>query len=63
MDKPLISIIVCTYNRGHLLKQTMESIFSGHKFMPKDEYVLATLIYKAKDGKRKRYQVKLTSRC
>jgi hypothetical protein len=33
------------------------------KFLPKDGYVLATLVYTATDGKRKRYQVKLTSRC
>ncbi len=28
MNKPLISIVVCCYNRRHLLGQTMESIFA-----------------------------------
>lgn len=28
MNNPLISIVVCTYNRAHMLKQTMETIFA-----------------------------------
>ena len=28
MENPLVSIIVCTYNRAHLLSQTMDSIFA-----------------------------------
>jgi len=28
MSNPLVSIIVCCYNRGHYLQQTMESIFA-----------------------------------
>jgi len=36
---------------------------SDDKFLPPGEYVQATLIYKAVDGKRKRYEAKLTERC
>lgn len=28
MNKPLISIVICSYNRAHLLPQTMESVFN-----------------------------------
>lgn len=28
MNNPLVSIVVCTYNRAHLLPQTMESVFA-----------------------------------
>ena len=28
MTKPLVSIVVCCYNRAHYLSQTMESIFA-----------------------------------
>ena len=33
------------------------------EFLPKGEYVVATLIYKDEQGKEKRYRAKLTSRC
>jgi len=33
------------------------------KFLPSGEYVLATLLYETTDGKRARYQAKLTERC
>jgi len=36
---------------------------SDDKFLPAGEYVAATLIYTDVDGKRKRFQAKLTERC
>ena len=33
LPKPLISIVVCTYNRVDLLKQTLESVFA-QKYQP-----------------------------
>ncbi|MFQ5964651.1 MAG: glycosyltransferase family 2 protein [Candidatus Scalinduaceae bacterium] len=39
MDNPLVSIIVCCYNRRHLLEQTMESIFS-QQYKPVEIVVL-----------------------
>lgn len=39
MSNPLVSIIVCCYNRGHYLQQTMESIFA-QQYKPVEIVVL-----------------------
>lgn len=39
MSNPLVSIVVCCYNRGHYLKQTMESIFA-QRYKPVEIVVL-----------------------
>ena len=47
-------------NRGD---RTGAFLCVDQKFLDKDEYVLATLLYLDADGKEQRYRVKLTERC
>ena len=39
MNKPLVSILICCHNRGHLLPQTMESVFA-QEYKPVEIVVL-----------------------